>query len=407
MITADPAALPVLLADLSLDERLPTRLGAGSGCRSARLLARLHAAPVGEVELAVGADGIEADALRAAVWAQLGPAIRKHLEADGLAAADEVPAAGFGPIEQCAAARAGRPAADAAEPVTVVIATRDRTAGLLACLDSLAQCTHPCFDVIVVDSAPRTDTTARALHGEQSWPFSVRYVQCAQPGLARAHNAALPYVDAALVAFTDDDVIIDTHWVSAIAAGFADPSVACVTGLILPAELATIAQVRVEQAGGFARGYERRSFSLARPPADPLFPFTAGRLGSGANMAFRTEWLRAAGGFDPAIGAGTLARGGDDLLAFLRVLLAGRTLVYEPCAIVRHRHRREDGEVRAQSFGYGVGLGAYLAAAVRAEPALLPRMLRRTGPALRPPAGPQFGEERGDGGRLSPGARLA
>jgi glycosyltransferase involved in cell wall biosynthesis len=237
--------------------------------------------------------------------------------------------------------------------------------------------------VIVVDSAPRTDTTARALHGERTWPFPLRYVRCAQPGLARAHNAALRYVSAELVAFTDDDVLIDPHWVSAVAGGFANPSVACVTGLILPAELATVAQVRVEQAGGFARGYERRSFSLARPPADPLFPFTAGRLGSGANMAFRAEWLHAAGGFDAATGAGTLARGGDDLLAFLRVLLAGRTLVYEPSAIVRHRHRRGDDEVRAQAFGYGVGLGAYLTAAVRADPALLPRMLRRTGPAVR------------------------
>ena len=45
------------------------------------------------------------------------------------------------------------------------------------------------------------------------------------------------------------------------------------------------------------------------PSADPLFPFTAGRLGSGANMSFDRDILRKLGGFDPAIGTGTVARG--------------------------------------------------------------------------------------------------
>ena len=77
-------------------------------------------------------------------------------------------------------------------------------------------------------------------------------------------------------------------------------------------------------------------------------------------MAFRTDWLRTNGGFDPATGAGTPARGGDDLDAFLRVVLDGRTLVYEPAAIVRHYHRRDYASLRRQAYGYGVGLGAYL-----------------------------------------------
>ena len=42
-----------------------------------------------------------------------------------------------------------------------------------------------------------------------------------------------------------------------------------------------------------------RRGSMVEPPAeDPLFPFTAGRLGSGANMAFTRRTLDAIGGFD-------------------------------------------------------------------------------------------------------------
>jgi hypothetical protein len=186
-----------------------------------------------------------------------------------------------------------------------------------------------------------------------------------------------------IVAFTDDDVEVDPGWLAAIARAFTESDAACVTGLILPAELETPAQLLVEQAGGYSRGYTRHTFTAAMPSPSPLFPFTAGRFGSGANMAFRAGWLASRGGFDPATGAGSPARGGDDLFAFLRVITSGGTLVYEPAAIVRHWHRRGYEGMRKQAFGYGVGLGAYLTASLRARPALLGAMLRRAVPALR------------------------
>jgi hypothetical protein len=55
----------------------------------------------------------------------------------------------------------------------------------------------------------------------------------------------------------------------------------------------------------------------------------------------------------------------------------------EPRAVVSHWHRREYEGMRRQAFGYGIGLGAYLAATARARSALLGVMLRRTVPAAR------------------------
>lgn len=382
MIGTDLSRLPILLADVHLDAPLPAALGSGTSARAARLLVRLHGTPVGEVGVDLDTDPASRELLADAIWTQLGPSLRAHLAADGLPGADRVPLGGFGTTRAPACSRSRRGAVLAHTPVTVVIATRNRTASLLRCLRSLADSEHPAFDVVVVDSAPSSDETARAVDGPGGWPFALRYVRCALPGLARAHNAALPHVTGSVVAFTDDDVIVDGEWVAALAGPFADPSVACVTGLILPAELETAAQVRIEQAGGFARGFERRVVSLRNHADDPLFPFAAGRLGSGANMAFRANWLRQIGGFDAATGAGTIARGGDDLLAFLQVILEGRTLVYEPSAIVRHRHHRGEDQLRRQAFGYGVGLGAYLTAAAWGQPAVLARMARRCAPAL-------------------------
>jgi hypothetical protein len=114
-------------------------------------------------------------------------------------------------------------------------------------------------------------------------------------------------------------------------------------------------------------------------------------------MAFRTRWLVAGGGFDPATGAGTPARGGDDLVAFLKVITSGAALAYQPAAIVRHWHRRGYDGLRRQAFGYGVGFGAYVAASVRARPALLAAMLCRTAPALRHLTSPQSAKNAGQG----------
>jgi GT2 family glycosyltransferase len=261
--------------------------------------------------------------------------------------------------------------------VSVVIATRDRPARLAACLDSLLSQDYRCFDVVVVDNAPSSQETAELIASRYASTGQVRYLLEEIPGLGRAHNTGLATVTAPIVAFTDDDVIVDQHWLTALASNFAtNDNAACVTGLILPAELDTRAQYWAERHGGFGKGFERKSYDLEehRTPGR-LFPYAAGQFGSGANMAFRTDALRRIGGFDPALGAGTQARGGDDLAAFFQVVQAGYQLVYEPAAIVWHHHRRDESGMRRQAFGYGVGLGAYLTKLILDQPDSLRQLL--------------------------------
>ena len=371
-------APPVLVGNLNLDLPLP-ELDSEGRYQGARLLVWLHGRPLGEVVLPLGRPPLAAQRLADEVWSVLGERIAKHCADDGISPPGSLPVTGIALPQRarCASRRmlAGEP------KITVVIATRDRTDSLLRCLASLCRLNYRAFDVVVVDSAPACDLTARTLARRQDWPFTVRYLRAARPGLALAHNEALPAVTGEIVAFTDDDVEVDAEWLNAYAEAFTETGAACVTGLILPAELETRAQLLVERSGGFARGFTQRTFTRDMPDPDPLFPFTAGRFGSGANMAFRTEWLLTHGGFDPATGAGTPAKGGDDLIAFLRTIIDGGTLVYEPGAVVRHWHRREYEGMRRQAFGYGMGLGAYLTAAVWRRPALLAAMVRRAWPA--------------------------
>ncbi|MEU6449126.1 glycosyltransferase [Streptomyces sp. NPDC046979] len=262
-------------------------------------------------------------------------------------------------------------------PASVVVATRERADQLARALDSLLAQDHPDFEVVVVDNAPVTGETRELV--ERKYGERVRYVCEPVPGLAVAHNRGLAVVRGEVVAFTDDDVVADPRWLTELTAPFAaDPRLGCTTGLILPARLRTPAQVLLESHGGFAKGFVPRTYDPEHPPADePLFPFTAGRFGSGANMAFRTAVLRTVGGFDPATGAGTRARGGDDLYGFVRVLAQGRRLRYTPRALVWHHHRETWRDLETQAYGYGAGLTAYLTAILVSRPALLPALLAR------------------------------
>lgn len=254
--------------------------------------------------------------------------------------------------------------------VTVIVATHNRPDGLLRCLDSLLTQTYTAMNVIVVDNAPSSNATADLVAGIFAPSGRVQYALENRQGLGAAHNTGLALALGDIVAFTDDDVIVDPNWAATIASEFAySPNTGCVTGMILPAELETRAQYWTERHGGFSKGIVRRVFDLeGNRPQDPLYPYAAGTFGSGANMAFRREALLEVGAFDAALGAGTPACGGDDLASFVAVLEAGHQLVYAPSAIVWHFHRRAEAGMRRQAYGYGVGLGAYLTQQVLSNP---------------------------------------
>lgn len=266
----------------------------------------------------------------------------------------------------------------------IVIATRNRPDSLARCLRSIAALSSYPAHVIVVDSAS-SDSSALDVVTSTSCRWPVRYVRTEQPGLAHAHNVALAATDAAILAFTDDDVEVDRRWLEHLIDGFnAAPDVACVTGRIVAAELRTDAQRMLEAYAGYEKGPRRQIFGgPGYEPADPLFPYTAGVFGSGANMAFTAAFLEQNRGFDPALGAGTRARGADDLAAFFDVVTLGYRLVYEPAAVIHHHHPAEMADLERQVYGYGVGFGAFVARAIANDPARLGELIKRLPRAAR------------------------
>jgi glycosyltransferase involved in cell wall biosynthesis len=233
---------------------------------------------------------------------------------------------------------------------SVVIGTRDRADDLVRCLESLLKLDLTGGEIIVVDNAPSDDRTARLAAA-----YPVRYVREDRPGLNWARTRGAQAASGEVVLYTDDDVVVDPGWVAALLAPFAHPRVGAVTGLTAPLELETEAQELFEQYGGFGRGYRRRVFDYT-----VMAPAAAGIVGAGANMAFRRSLLLKLGLFEAELDCGTVARTGGDAYAFYQLLAEGFQIIYEPAALVRHRHRRDYASLRRTLAGYSVGGFAFL-----------------------------------------------
>jgi hypothetical protein len=145
---------------------------------------------------------------------------------------------------------------------------------------------------------------------------------------------------------------------------------------MLPAELETDAQVNFERYGGFNKGRPMQPEELrAGTPSvlDPLYPLP--NFGAGGNMAFRTDALRAIGGFDNRLGSPTI-HGGEETRALSQLLEGGSLILHWPPAVTWHYHRRTNEELEEQFYGYSAGLTAFYMSVILSSPKRVFHILR-------------------------------
>lgn len=378
-----PELPPTRVLEIELASPLPTVTrsdpATGRSYLRARVLVRLHRRPLGLVDVALPEQGLTPGLLAGAIWRALSPEINQHLRDDGLPTVASLDRDGLPVVAppECAVRRTS--AMDGAPFISVVVSTRDRADVLVLCLECLSRQEYPTFEIIVVDNAPATSATFDLVAGAFGGDPRVRYIREDRPGLSRGRNAGLQVAAGEIIAITDDDTVPDPLWLAEIAMAFAQGDrIACVTGPVVAAELETAGQQLFEGFGRLNKGFSARVFDKRRPRgAGRLYPYSGGTFGSGANMSFRTHVLRQMGGFDPALGAGSLARGGEDLAIFVQLINAGHQLAYQPGALLYHVHPRTYRELMQRAYGYGVGLTAYLTKCLVDDPRIAFAVLRR------------------------------
>jgi GT2 family glycosyltransferase len=253
--------------------------------------------------------------------------------------------------------------------VTIAICTRDHPDLLAECLGSLAPLQHNHGEndlkILVIDNAPAGQETRQLVKSLRGIAYTYEPI----PGLDIARNRALAEATTDFVAFLDDDVVVDHRWWDGLNEALSqNPDAAVVTGLVLPRELETDAQIIFERRGGFRRGFSKLLYNGDHLPGNPLYPTGAGMFGAGCNMVVNRQVALGLGGFDEALDTGPSLPGGGDIDMFYRVLRAGYPLVYEPRMLVFHKHRREMKSLRRQYWTWGSGFMAFVAKTYASDP---------------------------------------
>jgi glycosyltransferase involved in cell wall biosynthesis len=236
--------------------------------------------------------------------------------------------------------------------ITVILCTYNRCQLLAGALESIALSILPAsvdWEVLIVDNNSSDQTREVAESFCRRYPRRFRYVLEPQQGLSCARNAGIRESQSEILAFTDDDVMVEADWLWNLTSVLHTREWAGAGGRIipvwpgpLPGWLSTADPNTMGPFGSFDLGTQPGP--LTRPPY-------------GANMAYRREVFKKYGDFRTDLGrSGRNLQGREDVEFANRLITGSESLWYEPGAVVRHRvqqHYMEKQYVLRWWYWYG------------------------------------------------------
>ncbi len=220
---------------------------------------------------------------------------------------------------------------------SVVIPARNAAEEIGDCLRALKSQRMSCssFEVVVVVDGADHDT-ARAAE-----TLGARVIRQVSDGPSAARGEGIAAARGEWIAFTDADCVPSATWLHRLlAAARRTPGCVGVAGSTLGLGSQTAAARFVDLSGGL------NAETYLRHPKYPWAPT--------CNVMYRRRDLARIGGFEPLT-----SHDGADLHLRLRREIAG-PFVFEPTAVVLHRHRVTWGAYFRQQRWYGRGYAQFL-----------------------------------------------
>ena len=217
--------------------------------------------------------------------------------------------------------------------ITAIVCTRNRKDHLVRTLESLR---NPLisggltYEILLIDNGSTDGTYELIDDFVRRDPEIWKYYSEPKKGLSNARNCGVKQARGEVIAFTDDDAIIDKNWLQALWRTFADkPDVIALQGRIL-------LQEEIKRLPPWADPDEMLFCTHYDPGTVPCYTETL----IGANMAFRKKAFEKYGLFDTRLGAG--ASGFCEETEFcMRLKEAGEKIYYQPEALVFHEYDEE------------------------------------------------------------------
>ena len=216
--------------------------------------------------------------------------------------------------------------------ISVVVCTRNRAVQLAEFLRSITAIDVPeglAWEMIIVDNGSTDDTAAVIESFKDRLP--IQRIFQGIPGLSNARNSGVDAARGKYIVWTDDDVVVDSHWL----AGFRDafrrwPDAAVFGGKI-------VADLQPPTPGWFIRAREDVASLLAvRDFGDQPVPLSSQLLPYGACYAIRAAEQKKHK-YNPELGVAPGRRmGGEEVEVMRAILQAGGTGWWFPESKVIH-----------------------------------------------------------------------
>jgi GT2 family glycosyltransferase len=182
------------------------------------------------------------------------------------------------------------------------------------------------WEIIIVDNNSVDDTKKVVKEIQNSWKIPI-YIEEKNQGISYARNRGIRHAKGKLIAFTDDDVIVDPNWIKNIITAFEENDAECVGGKILPIWEKTKPDWLSENLFYMLAllDHGNAPFYLMQP-----------RLW-GANLAFRSRAFEKYGLFDTDRGRRpNKLYAGEETNFLSKLIRNGEKVLYVPNIIVQH-----------------------------------------------------------------------
>jgi GT2 family glycosyltransferase len=211
---------------------------------------------------------------------------------------------------------------------TIIIPTKDRREMLSHLLDSIQQLTaidRIVPEIIVADNNSRDDTYAYLTRIAGSFPTPIRFLRVLRGGKSAAINDAALLSTGNVLAFLDDDVVVDKTWLTSVETFFNTSGYGAAQGT-----------VRLQSPAGDDPEVQRLNQRYRTIPiVDHDSSLKEVRSLNGSNFFVRRDAFDRIGGFDERLGPGASGTS-EDVEFASRLAQWGIAIGLAPNAVVYH-----------------------------------------------------------------------
>lgn len=178
---------------------------------------------------------------------------------------------------------------------STVICTRNRPSELERCLESIARQVYLPYEVLVVDSSDDDTSKAVVERWQGETALSVYYITT-RPGLTKQRNVGIRHSSGDVIAFLDDDVILDENYFESMARCFGQcDEIGGATGFLTNLERRSKVTTAIRrffmQTGSARKGVMKRSGFADFVAPDSAEGIHMTEILSGCNMLYRRRIL--------------------------------------------------------------------------------------------------------------------